>query len=295
LTSIAQSSNFVFFCHAFPSVSINLNSMTAFANTVLLNPDDVSAVEIVRQTSHAPLLIHCDHGGNVVPRALNNLGLSADVLSRHVGWDIGAASVARHLAAALDATAVIARYSRLVIDLNRALGDPEAIPAMSDGIAIPGNAVLTFDDINVRADSLFWPYHKALDAELARIKAQQQVPVMLSIHSFTPALMTHTQANARPWHCGIMFSRDTRFGDHLIAALRSVRGMSVGVNEPYSGMTHGYCMKMHGLAQGLPHAQIEIRQDLICTEAGQAWWGALLSGLIAPILGQSNLAEIHHF
>ncbi|MSQ86767.1 MAG: N-formylglutamate amidohydrolase [Alphaproteobacteria bacterium] len=269
--------------------------MAELANTALLMPDELPAVEVYRPSASSPLLIHCDHGGNAVPRGLNDLGLSPDVLSRHVGWDIGAAAVARQLAVNLDATAVIARYSRLVIDLNRALGDNDAFPAMSDGIAIPGNAALTQGDLNARADHLFWPYHKALDSELARIKAQQKIPVMFSVHSFTPALMESERSQPRPWHCGVMFSRDRRFGDHLIAALRGVPGMAVGVNEPYSGVTHGYCMKMHGLAQGMPHAQIEIRQDLICSEAGQAWWGGLLSCLIAPILGQSNLAEIRHF
>jgi predicted N-formylglutamate amidohydrolase len=267
--------------------------MSTVVEHPFLMPDEPAPVELVRGSS--ALLIHCDHGGNAVPRSLVHLGVGADVLDRHVGWDIGAANVSRHLARALGATAVIARYSRLVIDLNRAMGDPEAIPAVSDGITIPRNAGLTLDDVTRRADALFWPYHKALDTEIAHIKARQRVPVMLSIHSFTPALMRRDAAQARPWHCGVMFSRDTRLGDHLITGLHAVPGMTVGVNEPYSGITHGYCMKAHGLAQGLPHAQIEIRQDLICTEAGQEWWGGLLSRLIAPILEHNDLADVRHY
>ncbi len=269
--------------------------MTTSVDPPFLSPDEPVPVELVHGGLTSPLLIHCDHGGNAVPRALDHLGVSASVLDRHVGWDIGAAGVSRHLAHALGATAVIARYSRLVIDLNRAMGDPEAVPEASDGITIPRNVALTLDDLARRADALFWPYHKAIDSQIAHIKARRLVPVMLSIHSFTPSLMRRDVAQARPWHCGVMFSRDTRLGDHLITALRAVPGMVVGVNEPYSGITHGYCMKAHGLAQGLPHAQIEIRQDLICTTAGQQWWGGLLSGLIAPILGQHDMAEIRHY
>jgi predicted N-formylglutamate amidohydrolase len=247
----------------------------------LLMPDEPAAVERIAGIS--PLLIHCDHGGNLVPRRLNNLGLTCDALERHVGWDIGAGAVSRHLAKYMNASAVIARYSRLVIDVNRDAGDVEAIPEASDGIPVPENQNLRPVAVQQRADELFWPYHRAIDDELSRLKALGRMPVMLSVHSFTPALMRR-DAQPRPWHCGVMFSSDTRFGDQLIAALRAVPGMIVGVNEPYSGVTHGYCMKIHGLEQGLPHAQIEIRQDLICTEVGQAWWADLLHALIKPIL-----------
>jgi predicted N-formylglutamate amidohydrolase len=269
--------------------------MDATPHTSLLSADESLAVEIVGGRGTRALLTHCDHGGNAVPRVLNNLGLRPDILERHVGWDIGAAAVARRLAATMEASAVIARYSRLVIDVNRALGDPDAIPCTSDGIVIAGNLNLDLRAIAARSDAFYWPYHRAIDLELARIQGRGRTPVMLSIHSFTPALMTRTTAQPRPWHCGVMFSRDRRFGDHLLAALRGVPGMVVGENEPYSGVTHGYCMKAHGLAQGLPHAQIEIRQDLICTAAGQAWWGDLLARLIAPILEQRDLAEISHY
>ena len=269
--------------------------MDATIDHALLMSDEPEAVERLQPRRASALFIHCDHGANKVPARLKNLGLENDVLDRHVGWDIGAAAVTRELSVHLNAAAVIARYSRLVIDLNRALGDPETIPSLSDGIAIPGNAGLTASQITARANALFWPYHKAIDEELAHLKTRGQVPIILSIHSFTPALMRAEVAQARPWHCGVMYSRDTRFGDHLIKALRAVPGMVVGVNEPYSGTTHGYCLKVHGLAQGLPHAQIEIRQDLICTESGQMWWGHLLSGLIEPILVQRDLAEIRHY
>jgi predicted N-formylglutamate amidohydrolase len=260
-----------------------------------LGSHEPAPVEIVRRTGTSSLLIHCDHGGNQVPQSLRHLGLTSAELDRHIGWDIGAAAVARALAQNLRATAVMCVYSRLVIDCNRAFGDIGAIPGTSDGIPVPANMSLSAQQRAARADAFYWPYHRAIDIEVARIQADGRVPVMLSVHSFTPALMTKDQAMPRPWHCGVMFSRDTRFGDHLISALRGVTGMNVGVNEPYSGITHGYCMKAHGLAQGLPHAQIEIRQDLICTPAGQRWWAGLLSCLIEPILGQPDLATIRHY
>jgi len=261
----------------------------------ILRTDELGPVEILRGDPKTRLLVHCDHGGNAVPRALHDLGLAPEILSRHVGWDIGAAAVARLLAQKFSATAVIARYSRLVVDVNRSLGDLENIPAISDGFVIPGNAALGHDAMEARIKALYWPYHHGIDWELARIKEAGVLPVVLSLHSFTPALMKSHSVAPRPWHCALMFSGDTRLAAHMIQSLQRVPGMTVGINEPYSGVTHGYCLKAHGLAQSLPHAQLEIRQDLICTQAGQEWWASLLAGIMGPILEQSDLKEIRHY
>lgn len=268
--------------------------MSALPPAVLAS-DEPPPVEVIRGDVTCPLLIHCDHGGNAVPRALGALGVGADVLNRHVGWDIGAAGVARALARHLGAAAVIARYSRLVVDLNRPVGDPDSMPAVSDGIPIPANAELTREQVRARIEGLYWPYHQALEWELGHIRSAGEVPVTLSVHSFTPALMNRRAVTLRPWHCGIMFSRDTRFADLLVAGLRARAGLIVGVNEPYSGVTTGYGMKRHGLARGIPHAQIEIRQDLVCTAAGEGWWARLLADVITPILREPNLATLRHY
>jgi predicted N-formylglutamate amidohydrolase len=256
--------------------------------------DDLPAVEVVTGAAASPLVVHCEHAGNAVPARLHNLGLPSDVLERHIAWDIGAGGLCRRLAAELSATAVLSRYSRLVIDLNRPLGGPESIPAASDGVPIPGNRALTPADVAARADAYFWPYHRALAQETVRLRGLGHVPVLISVHSFTPALLDHARARPRPWHCGVLFNRDERFACHLLAELRAVPGLIVGANEPYSGVTHGYCMAAHGLAQGLPHVELEIRQDLICTPAGEDWWAGLLAPMIAAILARPDMREIRH-
>jgi predicted N-formylglutamate amidohydrolase len=259
-----------------------------------LNPP---AVEVVNSDAPTPLVFMGDHGGNRVPAAMTNevgpLGLPAVHLTQHIGWDIGAASVARGLAQRLSATAVLAVYTRLLIDPNRALGDPDSIPATSDGIPIPANAGLSAADVQARADQFFWPYHMAVDRQLARHQYAGRVPLLIAIHSFTPALMSTGQP--RPWHVGVMASRDLRLADRLLAALKAKGGLVVGYNEPYSGITHGYCLKMHGLAQGLPHAQIEVRQDLIEDASGQEKWADLLADILRPIVADEALRAIQHF
>lgn len=246
----------------------------------LISESDPGAVELI--AGEAPLVITGDHAGNLVPRALGGLGISAAELGRHIGWDIGAAAVAQALAAALNATAVLARYSRLIIDPNRPLGDPDCIPAVSDGTPIPANADLSAEDIAARADAFYWPYHRAVDHQIARLRALGKPPVVLCMHSFTPALSAREQA--RPWHVGVMFSYDDRLGRALIANLSAEPGFVVGENQPYSGFIHGYAQKLHGLAQALPHSQIEVRQDLIGDPAGQVRWAKILARALAPLI-----------
>ena len=267
---------------------------TIAATAAILGPDDPLPFEILNPKSASPLVLHCDHAGTLVPQPLRNLGLTSEVLDKHVAVDIGAAGVTRGLAARLNAVAVLARYSRLVIDANRAWGDPEAVPEVSDERAIPGNRGISIDGVLKRAHAISAPYHQAIDGEIARLRRLGLNPIILSVHSFTPALMNQQFAKPRPWHIGVMFGRDERFARLLVTALRANTGLVVGENQPYSGVTHAYCLKIHGLAQGLPHAQIEVRQDLICTPAGEWWWADLLAAAIRPILENEALKESMH-
>jgi predicted N-formylglutamate amidohydrolase len=258
-----------------------------------LGENDVPPVEIIHPEATTPLMLTGDHAGNAVPKALGDLGLRPGELSRHIGWDIGIADVTRRLAARLKATAVLARYSRLIIDPNRPLGDPQSIPASSDGTAIAANQHLTEDERARRAHALYWPYHCAIDQHLGRLQRLGRVPILLAMHSFTPALNTHTAP--RPWHVGVLFGRDERLSRLLVRALKARGDLVVGSNEPYSGMTHGYGLKVHGIAHGLPHAELEIRQDLITSPEGQQYWADLLADVLAPILAHDDIKTIEHY
>lgn len=240
----------------------------------LLLPTDPAPFEVVNPSATAPLLLTGDHAGIAVPGKLNNFGLPPEELRRHIGWDIGAANVARALAQKLDATAVLAVYSRLLVDPNRPLGDPACAPAISDGTLIAANQNMTAEEFRRRADEVYWPYHCAIDNQIARLRVAKADPAVIAVHSFTPMLSKN--GAPRPWHVGVMYSFDDRMGGHLIAEFQKL-GFTVGDNDPYSGFTLSYAQKRHGLAQMLPHAQIEIRQDLISDAEGQKKWADILA------------------
>lgn len=234
------------------------------------------AFSLLNPLASAPVLLICDHASSAVPSHLNELGLSAADLSRHIGWDIGAAQVTQEMSERMQATAVLGGASRLVIDLNRAPGDEGSIPAASDGTVIPGNRQLSQDDIGWRVDHLFKPYHAAIAEQIARLRQ----PVLLSIHSFTPVL----KDRPRPWHVGILWNQDGRLALPLIDALRAEGDLCVGDNQPYSGRDLAYSMNVHAGARGLLHAGIEIRQDLIDTPEGAHAWAARLARILSKLV-----------
>jgi predicted N-formylglutamate amidohydrolase len=252
----------------------------------LLSAADPPPVEAANPEGAAPFLFICDHASRAVPRRLGALGLSDEELSRHIGWDIGAAEVARRLSKRFDAPAILSGYSRLVVDCNRPTDDPTSIPAISDGVVVPGNRALAPEDVAGRVDACFHPYHRAIRRALKAKERDGRAPALLSIHSCTPEL----RGFARPWHVGVLWDKDGRIARPLMRALEARGGVCVGDNQPYSARTHsGYSIDAHANAVGLPHVMVEIRQDLIADQAGVARWEAVLGDALAPILADRSL------
>jgi predicted N-formylglutamate amidohydrolase len=252
----------------------------------LLAPDEKPAVEVYNAAGRARLLFVCDHASRAVPRALGDLGVPAAEFDRHIAWDIGAADVARRLAGAFDAKLVLSGYSRLVIDLNRDPRKPTAIPEISDGTPVPGNRGLDADQRRLRVDTLFKPYHAAIAAALDSIRKTGIAPIVVSVHSCTPVF----EGFERPWHIGVLWNTDGRLAQPLMAQLAKADGVLVGDNQPYSARDgHGYTMPHHCEAARLPHALLEIRQDLIDTHKGAERWAGVVARGLAPLLNDSAL------
>ena len=258
------------------------------AGGALLGPDDPPAFEVFNPEGAAPVVFLCDHASNRVPGALDNLGLSPAELERHIAWDIGAAAITHRLAAHFDAPAVLAGYSRLVIDCNRRLEDTQSILSRSDGTAIPGNRNLTGEDAAARAEACFEPYHRACTAVLDGMEARGgEVPPVVMMHSFTPVM----NGALRPWHAGVLWDGDDgRMALPLLHALRARNGLRVGDNEPYSGTSpHGYTMPTHAARHGRANVQIEVRQDLVADEPGIERWSGILIEALTGVFADPSL------
>jgi predicted N-formylglutamate amidohydrolase len=240
---------------------------------------------VLNPQGKARLLVVCDHASRRVPAALNNLGLDELALGRHIASDIGAGDVAERLALRLDAPAVLAEYSRLVVDCNRGLNDPTSILAVSDGEFIPGNQGLSEEEKAERARQFFVPYHDAIRRRLESFERRGIVPAFVAVHSFTPIF----KQVRRPWQIGILWDKDPRIPVPLIDLLRA-EGITVGDNEPYSGKAPAdHTVDHHAEGGGLPHVSIEIRQDLIDHPEGVSRWAGLIGDALEKILADDGL------
>jgi predicted N-formylglutamate amidohydrolase len=249
----------------------------------LIGRDDPAPFVVLQEHGQAPALIVCDHASRTFPAAMNRLGLPELASWQHIAWDIGAGELARGLAHALDAPAVLAGYSRLVVDCNRSPDDPEAFRTESDGLAIPGNAALTEYDRRVRLGSFFDPYHECIAALRAGFRAGGTVPLLVAVHSFSPVMAGET----RPWHAGVLWDHDEPNARRLLHALRAQPDLVIGDNEPYSGKhPANYTIDHHAKAQRLPHLCIEVRQDQLASPAGVERWVRRLARIIRAILAE---------
>jgi predicted N-formylglutamate amidohydrolase len=243
----------------------------------LLGADEPPPVTVRNEAGGSPFVLVADHAGNAIPRALGRLGITEAERARHIAWDIGIAGLGRILADALDATLIQQNYSRLVIDCNRPPDAAASTPEISELTAIPGNVGLSAASKAARVDQVFQPYHDRIATELERRRQAGRPAVLIALHSFTPAF----KGTTRPWHAAVLYHRDPDFPRRLLALLETETGLAIGDNEPYfvSDATD-YTIPVHGERRGLPHALVEIRQDLIADANGQREWAMILARLL---------------
>jgi predicted N-formylglutamate amidohydrolase len=249
-------------------------------------PDQVP-FEVVAPGAASDVILLCDHASNAVPSSVGggSLGLSADEMARHIAYDVGARGVTVGLSRRMDATAILSRFSRLVIDPNRGEDDPTLVMRLYDGTIVPENRQVTRAEVERRLELFHRPYHAAIDAEIDRRLAAGRSPVLVAIHSFTPKLIA---GRPRPWHIGVLWLRDGRIAAPLLERLRAEPDLCVGDNEPYAGQLEGDSLSRHGTRRALPHVLLELRHDLIDAEAGQEAWAERLAPMLQAVLDEAK-------
>ncbi len=233
-------------------------------------------------------LILCDHASSRVPRSLKDMGLKKNILKKHIGWDIGAEDASLHISRALDMPAVLAQYSRLVIDLNRAPHHAECMVETSDRIKIPANAVLSKKDRERRLKEIYWPYQNKIGKLLDGFVKKRQVPIILAIHSFTPEM----EGVRRPWQISVMWKNEEKIAKQLVRGIRSNHpDVLVGENQPYTLFGErfaGSTIWRHAEERNLPYVFVEFRQDLVDTKQKAAYWADIFLQALQPVLENSE-------
>ena len=230
---------------------------------------DPAAPGILRPRGSGRFVFFCDHASNYIPAELHDLGLPASELARHIAWDIGAAGVTMALSEIFDSPAILSNTSRLVIDCNRHLDASDLIPEVSDGTVIPGNFPLSEAAKAARIERWFRPYHDAVESVLLEREARGVDSIAVSVHSMTASL----GGKLRPWKIALSSYLDRSLAGPVLTALRQPGDIEVGDNQPYDlDPAVDYSIPFHALRRGLPHLQVEFRQDQIADVAAQRQW-----------------------
>jgi predicted N-formylglutamate amidohydrolase len=249
-------------------------------------------VEIVKGRLDSGILLIADHAMRHLPLEYGRLGLDEAQFERHIAYDIGVEGLTRSLASALGCPAVMARFSRLLIDPNRGEDDPTLIRQLYDGAVIPGNYPLSEAERARRIVQYYQPFRQSVLLTAAEMQGKSDAPpVVISVHSFTPSM----GGRARPWHAGILWDKDPRAALPLIGMLRDGPGLIVGDNEPYDGALHGDTLHDICTGQGIAHVLIEVRQDLIASEEGIEEWAVRLAPILTSLNELPGIHEIQHF
>lgn len=225
-------------------------------------------------------LFTCEHASPRVPAPLRTTPSDRSWLRTHWGYDIGARTATRELVRTLGGAAVLARFSRLVIDANRPPEHPDLVRQHVEGAPLSFNQHLAEAEVFRRVLHYHRPYHDEIDAALRR--AHQVGPVVLvSVHSFTPIW----NRRVRPMDVGVLFDRHEDRARTLAAHLADA-GLQVALNEPYSGREGLiYAADRHGRAHGVEHLELELNQGRLITPGTARRLARTIAGCLARTWG----------
>lgn len=220
-----------------------------------MTADPRDAAEVIEGDAHARVLLTCEHASNALPAPWAWPDDDAWLVDTHWAIDLGIGDVTRDLARALGAPAILARFSRLLVDANRDPGADTLFRTLADGHPVRLNQALTHDERHRRITSFHEPYHAVADGMLARYPHA----LVLSMHSFTAI---YEGGPARPMEIGVLFDREEALA-HAVAASMARDGWVVALNEPYSGRDGLiYSADRHAVRHGRRALELEVRQDV---------------------------------
>lgn len=237
--------------------------------------------QYIKSPIDSSLVLICDHASNYLPDKMNSLGLSKETLYSHIAWDPGSAYLTKIISKSLNTHAILASYSRLLVDLNRNENHKDLIIKTSDGIKIPANYKIKKNERLIRIKNFHKPYHSFIKSLLTNIETKGKKPSIICIHTFTESLK---DGNKRPWHIGVLHRKDMRLADPIITKLSSFDNIRVGLNKPYDGFSNvNYTMCSHGEEANRPFVTIEVRQDLLSSKTSKKMQKNLINILIKTV------------
>lgn len=223
----------------------------------------------------APLLVSLPHDGAALPD---------DIVARMTPAARGVPDTDWHVsrlyafAGELGASIIAPKYSRYVVDLNRPPDDVSLYPGQNttglcplvqfsgEKIYLPGLEPSS-DEITSRVERYWRPYHEALAAEIARIKATHGRVVLWEGHSIRSVVPFLFEGRLPDFNLGTAngASCSADLQRRLVGVLEAQRDYSFVINGRFKG---GYITRHYGKPElGVEAIQLELAQCNYMDEA----------------------------
>lgn len=202
------------------------------------------------------LVLTCEHASNRLPAPWRWPESDHRLIDDHWAYDPGAGDLTHDLALRLDAPAVLANFTRLLVDPNRATDDLDLFRTVADGKPVRINEAISEAERASRITGYWEPFHEAVDAAVQAVRPR----LLVSIHSYTRKY----EGQLRAVEIGVLHRGQlplaTAFRDHLAHST----GRDVRINEPWSGeLGLIYSAERHATTAGCPAMEFEFRNDLL--------------------------------
>ncbi|WP_170764551.1 N-formylglutamate deformylase [Ruegeria lacuscaerulensis] len=231
-------------------------------------------VEVTRGNS--PVVLGLPHTGTFVPpeveAKLNARGRGLDDTDWHIHT--------LYDGLLPDATTVRATFHRYVIDANRDPSGVSLYPGQNTTTLVPltdfdGHDIWdqppTDQDIAERRAAFHAPYHAALEAELARVKALYGYAILYDCHSIRSHIPFLFDGTLPDFNTGTNLGTtcDPEIEARVVAICAAVKGYSAVLNGRFKG---GWTTRHYGRpAEGLHAIQMELAQITYLSAERAPW------------------------
>ena len=211
-------------------------------------------------------LITCEHGGNRIPASYQRFfrGRRA-LLDSHRGYDPGALVMAKALARAFKAPLVTSTVSRLLVDLNRSIGHPQAFSVATRDAPAELRAKIV--------ERHYRPYRLQVERLVRQLASRGRRVIHISSHSFTPEL----DGKVRLADVGLLYHPGRHGEARLCARWKASLAafapeLRVRRNYPYAGKGDGLTshLRLRFPSNAYVGIELEINQSIVLA-AGRRW------------------------
>jgi N-formylglutamate deformylase len=239
-----------------------------------------------------PLVVSMPHVGTFIPHAIGSALADCAVRRPDTDWHLPRLYA---FAESLGATVIAATHSRYVVDLNRPPDGANLYPGKDTprlcpidtfareplyrGAVEPGEG-----EIARRLQQVWHPYHRRLQAELTRVRAEHGIAMLWDAHSIAPQVPRLFDGRLPHFNLGTASGAacDPRLAEALLQALRKYRDFDSVLDGRFTG---GYITRTYGRpAEGIHAVQLEMTTDCYMEGDSPYRYRPDLAARIEPIL-----------